>query len=250
MKYCIWLLIFFGSVFSFAEGIYTDTWVNWTPAGKVYDVVCFSKKNGDRIIKDIRVVQFNRRAFQYKESSPDAELKAMSSKGCYFEQKDPHPVSRDEFFEEIVGVKCNLNQIPFKDGDFRILGTNSTTTSVKRLRDGRVWILPTNDCTFTTQLQKKPMIPAPAQQQQIQLSGELSFPGQSDQGNPHSTQPQPKLEESKASVPVSQAVTKKAPDVLPDKPRANEPIMSTPIKRTEPSPFKGSTIKSLINTLN
>jgi hypothetical protein len=247
-----------------AESLYSDTWVNWTPVGKVYDVACFSKKNGDKVLKDIRITQLNRKAFQYKEPGADSELKASQTKNCFFEQKDPHPVSRDEFFEEIVAVKCSLNQLPFKDGDFRILGTNSATTSVKRLRDGKVWILPSADCTFTTQLPKKPMVPAAFQQPSVAVNPELAFPGQDDQAQAAAPEPQPakagKPAQKKAPEPKP-AAQDPAPQALP----AQEPSPAEPVASPEPKPVVpeslspaapqphepiGGTIKALINNLN
>jgi hypothetical protein len=242
------LLAFLCTSAAQADGIYTDTWVNWTPAGKVFDVVCFSKKNGDKILKDIRVQQFNRKSFQFRDASPDGELKAMNSKGCYFEQKDPHPVSRDEFFEEIVGVKCSLNQLPFKDGDFRILGTNSITTSVKRLRDGKVWILPTNDCTFTTQLQKKPMVPAGPMGEVVQANSELSFPGQSDQVTPPEPKHQPTLPRPQHEATDADLKVKSTKIEKPDMAKVDEPPQAKPVAPRDPNPH--GTIKNLINTMN
>lgn len=162
---------------SFADTLYSDVWVNWTPNNKVYDVVCFSKKEVSAILKGVRVLQLNRKSFQFKDTS--GEIKVMTSKDCFFEQVDPHPVSRMEFFEEIVSVKCSLNNLPFKDGDFRVLGTNVNITSIKRLRDGKVWILPTNDCTFTTQLEKKMMVEQ--KDQPVQIHSEFMLPGEADQ---------------------------------------------------------------------
>jgi hypothetical protein len=235
MKLLALMVLVLISQYAQAEALLTDTWVNWTPNGKIFDVVCFSKREPTLILKEVRVLQLNRRAFQYKDA--DGEIKAMNTKSCFFEQKDNHPVSRDEFFEEIVAVKCNLNQIPFKDGDFRILGTNLNTTSVKRLRDGRVWILPTNDCMFTTQLPKKAMMPVaqPIQQPSPQMNSELTmFPGESDQmKNPvnqsDKSRPAGKPPENE-KAPISVKL-KKAPDAQPTADK------------------NGSTIKSLINNI-
>lgn len=238
---------------SFANGLYSDTWVNWSPSGKVYDVVCFSKKDGNKVYKDIRILQFNRRAFQYKESTPGSEPASLSSKNCFFEQKDPHPVSRDEFFEEIVSVKCSLNQLPFKDGDFRILGTNSVTTSVKRLRDGKVWILPTNDCTFTTQLERKPMVPAPQQQSPIQVNSELTFPGQIDQmsSGQMTAQPSPIAKEPPSvKKKEDQKVSLQPPVETKPKPSVEDPLEEPVASPPPKSPISRGTIKNLINTLN
>ena len=256
------LLNIFSSV-SVAESLYSDTWVNWTPIGKEFDVVCFSKKNIDVIIKDVRVLQLNRRAFQYKDGT-DGEIKARPSKNCFFEQKDAHPVSRDEFFEEIVSVKCSMNQIPFKDGDFRVLGTNSNTTSIKRLRDGKVWILPTTDCTFTTQLAKKPMMAVPQYlmqaQGQIMINPEFSmFPGQADQ--PTALQPVEQRHEQpappvRAQKPESSAKAERKAET-PTKEReqksAPQPTPAPEVKKSEPPPVSenpNGTIKTLINSLN
>jgi|GEM_PF-5945509 len=224
-----------------ADNIYTDTWVNWTPIGKTFDVVCFTKAGPPSVLKNIRIMQFNRKAFQYKETVADAELKAMASKNCFFDQHDTHPVSRDEFFEEIVSVKCSLNSLPFKDGDFRILGTNSVTTSVKRLRDGKVWILPTNDCSFTTQLAKKPMVPAGMAQGPVQMSGELVFPGQADQ--PATVNLQPSRSRNQETLT----------QVAPEAPET----MSTPSLKTQPTeavllpsmPAQKTDIKILLDSM-
>lgn len=149
--------------------------------------MCFNKKEVSAILKGVRVLQLNRKAFQYKDLS--GEIKALSSKDCFFEQVDPHPVSRMEFFEEIVSVKCSLNNLPFKDGDFRVLGTNVNITSIKRLRDGKIWILPTNDCTFTTQLEKKMMVEQTINQS-VPINSEFLLPGEADQIKAQQTQSQ------------------------------------------------------------
>lgn len=242
----LFLVVLFFSMTARADGLYTDTWVNWTPIGKVYDVVCFSKKNGDKILKDIRVLQMNRKSFQYRDATTESESKVVSSKECYFEQKDPHPVSRDEFFEEIVSVKCSLNALPFKDGDFRILGTNVITTSVKRLRDGKVWILPTNDCTFTTQLARKQMVPAqitappmtmPPPQAPVAINPELS----------DYTLPQPTTKaQGSDSEPIGVPKKTDRSDVKETEVPTKEPS-PTPRPQVDPS---GGTIKQLIRSLN
>lgn len=240
---------------SFAESVYTDTWINWSPIGKEYDVVCFSKKSIDVIMKNVRITQLNRKAFQFKDV--DGEIKARPSKNCFFEQKDPHPVSRDELFEEIVSVKCNLNQIPFKDGDFRILGTNSSTTSIKRLRDGHVWILPTNDCTFTTQLPKKPMMAVPPYllpQQGISLNSEYTMlPGQADQMAAQNQQ-KPVEPLSVSNPPPSAKVVKEEKKISPQVEGPKKPVppvvVEPPKVRTDMSENPNGTIKTLINSLN
>jgi hypothetical protein len=252
MKF-VWCLLIaaLSSSNSFAESLYTDTWVNWTPVGKEYNVVCFTKRNVDLILKGVRILRLNRKAFNYQDV--DGETRARPSKNCFFEQLDPHPVSRDELFEEIVTVKCSMNQIPFKDGDFRVLGTNASITSVKKLRDGKIWVLPTHDCTFTTQLPKKPMMPVPGyipEQPQIGLSPEFSmFPGQVDQ---------PKTIEPKAPETAKEKPPKVVAPLTPEQP--DESALPVPKKvevkpSPEPTPVEppsenpNGTIKNLINTL-
>lgn len=258
----LFLLMYFALHNIFAENLFTDTWVNWTPRGKIFDIVCFSKKDGDRFYKNVRVLQLNRNTFQYKEAdNNEAEAVVGSTKNCYFEQKDTHSVSRDEFFEEIVSVKCTLNQLPFRDGDFRILGTNATTTSVKRLRDGKIWILPTGDCNFTTQLQKKEMVPAGSQnqQQQFQLTGEGSS-GDHFNIPPVYSNGMPVVDLNQSSAPKK--LQKIDPVLPPSEERKGTTTQSSQGKKSTPisngievetaSPERsnsGSSIKSLMQTL-
>lgn len=132
--------------------IYSDEWKTWSPIGQSFDVVCSGKAaDSFEVFKGAKMISRTETKFAINYNS---EINEIDNSICILEQKKRWPVARAEFLREIISVDCNLGIIPMFEGDFRLMGKNKRFFSVKRLTDGRVWMLPTKACKIQSVLPK------------------------------------------------------------------------------------------------
>lgn len=126
--------------------VYTDLLIPWSPSNKIFDLICFTDDNKlDLIDRDIEVLTLNPTRMKYQKNGV---FKVIENKPCILEQKTEMTVSRLEFLEAIYKVDCDITISPIRKSDFRMLKSTKSFTAIKRLTDGKVYILPTKMCKF------------------------------------------------------------------------------------------------------
>lgn len=164
------MILAFAAILTFGSSalaeVYTDKFTTWNPKGKFFDVLCFNKDNRLTVtLKEAEMIFLKKSTFKVKTQTGEQEIQDLN---CIMEQKGPLPVARIEFTEAIYRVECDLAIQTIRRADFRLLHKNKTFTSIKRLSDGKVWILPTNSCKLTMVLPSlKPELPP--QQEEVRV---------------------------------------------------------------------------------
>lgn len=143
----IFLLTF---LIEFSVGaVLVDEWAIWSPIGKTFDMVCFlneGSKDPSLIKKGVKMVKYNRVKFTVKEQ--EGEEFTFDGSRCFLDQKEKMTVSRKEILGEIYSASCNFADLPFESEDMRLLGKNDYFTSLKRLVDGKIFMIPSKDCSI------------------------------------------------------------------------------------------------------
>lgn len=142
---------------------YTDKMTPWNPVGKNFDVLCFSKEN--KLVlseRDLQMTMFKKNRAKFKNAKgDDTEVKDLN---CIMEQKGALPVARMEFVEAMYRVSCDISITPFRRNDFRLLFQSKNFTTIKRLSDGKIWIIPSAACKLAMVL---PSLKVEAEQEPV-----------------------------------------------------------------------------------